>query len=578
MRKQRQIKLIMASTFLLFTSRLAWSMEEDGQEPPRKIQRTFSQVFLRDVDKMLFKAVEPNTGGDVEAARQALDAGANVNSTDWDTQRSVLHNALCTDNGELVQLLLESGADVSDHDPSSLFHFLFPQHRYNGNWSKNALAIAKLLVHYGAKLPKENLQTYLQNAIVQNDPAFVEWLISQGARLDAYDDNGLLPVHNAFAYNYWLLGKLLIEKYNCNIDSTADTEDCLRNPLHYALSNLNLVAAEWLLGHGATITVWVHDLFFTVPLLRLLMAYGVPVGLLTERHLKTLLKEKDYEDGRNENDLIEAALYVLIHDDTVPPQQVQCIMQRQEAVEEVLPGAHLRDRVPKYIWLILMADEEGACENFKTSIASGPREREKMLNQAFRAAAARGYTKMLGLLLEHQKNMSDPLINWPEVIESAVLSNRIDSLGVIIESKLIDRHRLVSALTNTLQLAAAQRNARVVKYILELDQKMELAIPFTPIIQHINNLLDKNEFYFRSLIPQNDAIDLHEHAALFDYYHGEAEKIRGQYRDIIKLFPYYLSLRPEFRHFSDYRCTHELLQIIVSFVLFNVGQPKTNFN
>jgi len=167
---------------------------------------------------------------DIEAVKQHLSAGTDVNEKDEDGYTPLQHAAF----KEVAKLLIENGADVNvqDNDGWTLLHF----------GRDNFVPVAELLIENGAKIDTKTFDgsTPLLNALVNGHNRFAKLLIEKGA-----DVRGI-PLFHAESRE---IIKILIDK-------GADLNDAPENgitALGNAVIREDKESAELLISSGANV-------------------------------------------------------------------------------------------------------------------------------------------------------------------------------------------------------------------------------------------------------------------------------------------------------------------------------------
>ena len=187
------------------------SLAKNGREAPLKewTQRT-GEIYLRrntgspEANRALLRAAME---GDIEAVKQHLDAGANVNAMRGGG--TPLHLAASWGHKEVAELLIDNGADVNAKDIDG--------------W------------------------TPLRKAAWHGRKEIVELLIANGADVNPQDVNGWTPLHQAARNGHKEIAELLIAK---GADVTAKNEDG-ETPLDWANWRSHAETADLLRKHGA---------------------------------------------------------------------------------------------------------------------------------------------------------------------------------------------------------------------------------------------------------------------------------------------------------------------------------------
>lgn len=211
---------------------------------------------------------------DVAEAKRLIAAGADVKATN-NYGVSAMLLAADISSTELIQLLLKNGADASSANPDgeTALHLVTRA----GN-----IEAARLLLQAGAKVdPREKLgeQTPLMWAVARRHPAMVEFLLSQGADVNArsairdyqrvataesraksLDRGGMTPLLYAARENCRECVDILI-KHGVDVNLPDPSRVV---PLVIAMINGNLDIAKRLIEAGADVHQW--DIYGQSPL------------------------------------------------------------------------------------------------------------------------------------------------------------------------------------------------------------------------------------------------------------------------------------------------------------------------
>lgn len=234
----------------------------------------FSVDLVEDLDVAIYNK-------DTERTREILSRYPDFLKNHELRHLPVIHAVLLDDDGEILELLIEFGADVNRHQPLEIALF-----------QKN-LQIIEILLKNGAKLkweedspvsyvvrkidgPKKNeiLQLFLKYNLdtgslldefavhikgTKTDPVqFAETLVYLGLSLNEYDKAGLLPFHHAIQeQNLELVSFLIRHGADVNKKTCQYREDCL--PLHVAARGKSLDIVKKLVSRGAKIDAVDHD-------------------------------------------------------------------------------------------------------------------------------------------------------------------------------------------------------------------------------------------------------------------------------------------------------------------------------
>jgi ankyrin repeat protein len=172
--------------------------------------------------------------GNIEAVKQHLDDGGDVNLTDNDGM-TPLHFAAFKGHKEIVKVLIAEGADVSvSHDGYTPLHAA-------GNKE-----IAELLIAKGADVKAKEVdgETSLHYAASEGHKEVAELLIANGADVNVTRDDGGTPLYHAARWGHKNTTALLIA---AGADVNAK-DDKGRTPLDRAVGYTE--TADLLRKHG----------------------------------------------------------------------------------------------------------------------------------------------------------------------------------------------------------------------------------------------------------------------------------------------------------------------------------------
>jgi len=175
--------------------------------------------------------------GNIEAIKQHLADGADVNATD-EVGWTPLHRAVIgshTDHTETAEFLIASGADVNAKDEEGLT----PLHHAAWEGHKE---VAELLIAAGADVNA----TPLYQAAYHGHKEIVELLIAEGADVNAKNKRDKTPLHQAARSGRKEIAELLIAK---GADVNAKDENSL-TPLDQAIQRKKTETANLLRKHG----------------------------------------------------------------------------------------------------------------------------------------------------------------------------------------------------------------------------------------------------------------------------------------------------------------------------------------
>ena len=189
--------------------------------------------------------------GNIEAVKQHLAAGADVNAKD-DIGRTPLCFAAMKGHKEVAELLIANGADVKDDVGRTPLH---------GAANQGQTEIAELLIANGADVnaKKDHGHTPLHGAILYQHKEVVELLITAGADVNADEGTGWTPLHIAAGLNADLqrYGGLSAEGHKeiaeLLIGAGADVnaiDDFSKTPLDKAIRRKHSETPDLLRKHG----------------------------------------------------------------------------------------------------------------------------------------------------------------------------------------------------------------------------------------------------------------------------------------------------------------------------------------
>ncbi|GAB1866370.1 Transient receptor potential channel pyrexia [Camponotus japonicus] len=192
----------------------------------------------------LYYAVLNNTVDCVEAL---LQAGACPNNPQAYT-KAPLHLAATLGNVHCIKLLLEYNADVTIQTANTK---LTPLHL---TAEKGNAECTRLLLNAGAKTETRNSsdQTAMHLATLAQSVETIDILIEAGAEVNAADNKGRIPLHNAVAKT--LRGSEMVKTLIQAGASVNKADKCGYTPLHIAALNENSHSVVMLLSEGGDMT------------------------------------------------------------------------------------------------------------------------------------------------------------------------------------------------------------------------------------------------------------------------------------------------------------------------------------
>jgi len=174
--------------------------------------------------------------GDLASVKAFLEEGINVNAKGA-RSRTALHVAASKGHREVVELLLDHGADVNagaGYNNETVAEFAI--------WGNHS-EIVELLVSNGADISPLHL------AVSMGDEAKARSLIESGADVNKRTPNGTAPIHIAAHAGFKGIVKLLID-HHANINAISDWDWM---PLHSAVDKGYKEIAQLLIAAGADI-------------------------------------------------------------------------------------------------------------------------------------------------------------------------------------------------------------------------------------------------------------------------------------------------------------------------------------
>jgi len=217
---------------------VATAIAQDTLESEAAEQATPESIPAAEpTDEQLFTAI---IAKDADAVKQALEAGANpnaVNSLGTSALFRAVRSARVSGNTDIIELLLEFGADVNGHESDG--KPTLPEAVVGGS-----IEIAQVLLVAGADASvKMPLQTYypvpfiqapiLMEPISKNDIEMVELLIEHGADVNQVEQSfQYTPLHYAAELNLPEIIKILLDNGS---DPTQTQRQYSETPLHTAV-------------------------------------------------------------------------------------------------------------------------------------------------------------------------------------------------------------------------------------------------------------------------------------------------------------------------------------------------------
>ena len=225
----------------------AWSGVLTNKILQPKVKSVFREEMQDEEDTLLNMSEE----GDTEGVRRILSSGLVNVDCEIGGHETPLIRASTMGHRDIVQLLLNAGADVNQ------------EIRYKKCMAKSPLMMAafynhkdvvKLLIDAGAETDKaDNLgMTPLHRAVWQNGVEVVKLLLDNGADVNKAidDDAGITPLIYAAFYGYYDVAKLLIDR-GARVEKASNEGE---TPLITAVGQNKKEVVKLLLDSGASVT------------------------------------------------------------------------------------------------------------------------------------------------------------------------------------------------------------------------------------------------------------------------------------------------------------------------------------
>jgi len=189
--------------------------------------------------------MEAASGGHTGVARLLLDKGAGINTHSSEFKESALTLAAYKGHVDMVQFLLERGAD-QEHKTDEM-HTALMEASMDGH-----VEVAKLLLEHGAQvnMPADSFESPLTLAACGSHVDLAHLLIKHGANLEEVNDEGYTPLMEAAREGYLPMVALLLE-HGCNIN--AQTEETQETALTLACCGGFKEVVSFLLEAGTDI-------------------------------------------------------------------------------------------------------------------------------------------------------------------------------------------------------------------------------------------------------------------------------------------------------------------------------------
>ena len=229
-------------------------------------------------------------GGRATGVLQLLSGGANIEERGRNGFYSPLHIAVYTGRAEVVQVLLEHGADVSAKTSlgDSVLHLVFVKERVAG---REAIIRSLLLNGVDVCAKNKNGRTPLHQAVFQDSVEALKLLLEHGADISATECGGSNVLHWA------------VEKHN--VEFVQERNRTLRHPLRPANRRGVAKAVEMiqiLLAHGTDVHTKIADLSATTD------AGKTPEQLAYTKEIKELLRSALQRHEETRRAMLEALI------------------------------------------------------------------------------------------------------------------------------------------------------------------------------------------------------------------------------------------------------------------------------
>tara|TARA_B100001248_G_scaffold262669_1_gene260660 strand:- start:62012 stop:63190 length:1179 start_codon:yes stop_codon:yes gene_type:complete len=228
--------------------RFPWGSENKAKDLGALIAQFLKEKYTKSVVDLMEAALLLGKGEDLK--KSIAEAKFDLDYHDPDeSNQTLLHMAAYSCYVELVQFLLEQGANVNAENKWGVRPLTYAAQHYD----EEGEALVDCLLAAGANPnAKEKDGTALMHTILTDEKltkSFLNFLVSKGFDLEIRDNDGWTPLH--YAVNSGSRGyvKVLLSAGAC-IDAH-DNEG--RTPLHYAASNGVLDIAKLLRKRGASL-------------------------------------------------------------------------------------------------------------------------------------------------------------------------------------------------------------------------------------------------------------------------------------------------------------------------------------
>ena len=185
--------------------------------------------------------------GNLENVKTLVLAGADIDVGSNDGSTPLMYAVLSNDNTDVVEYLLEQGADVNavnSYGSTALFIAA----------SKGKLEMARTLVMAGVDIHAvdHKHQNALMMASIFGKNDVVQYLLERGADINSEDVDGLSPLHFAAGNNGNLETTKTLLKHGANIEGTTNTG---ATPIMSAILSSKTEIIQYLIDEGAEVNV-----------------------------------------------------------------------------------------------------------------------------------------------------------------------------------------------------------------------------------------------------------------------------------------------------------------------------------
>ncbi len=225
--------------------------------------------------------------GNLETLNFLLDGGADKDATDSRIHTALIYAMQSIKNTALIERLVTQGADVNivTTDGETALSIAILRHELN---------IIKILIPKGGKVPSLNSNGYSFSTILCKATKYrtlpiVEFLISEGARVNARNLTGETPLKNAINRSDVKMTSYLIAN-----GAYVNPEDAKEEPLHLAAEKGHIAVMDVLLKAGADVNA--RDVNGRTPLMRAALHANTAAFTFLLKQDKVDIGAKDKQD------------------------------------------------------------------------------------------------------------------------------------------------------------------------------------------------------------------------------------------------------------------------------------------